>query len=80
MSRSQTSIVEAPPVPLTELPPYHEFTKGRDVETAPVEEAPAEHGVVDREPETPFFKLVVAGYSFFCAGAGTYITMSTPSL
>ena len=70
MSRSQTSIVEAPPVPLTELPSFHQLAKGDDVETAPVEEIPAGHDVVDREPETPFFKLIVVGYSFFCAGAG----------
>ena len=70
MSRSQTSIVEAPPVPLTELPPFHQLAKGDDVETAPVEEVPTGHDVVAREPETPFFKLIVAGSSFFYAGAG----------
>lgn len=76
MSTSQTS-VEAQPIPLAELrhdprpePPAH------DVETAAAtvegpEGPPPGPDVVDREPATPIFKLLVAGYSFFCAGAGT---------
>ncbi|RYO86408.1 hypothetical protein DL766_007845 [Monosporascus sp. MC13-8B] len=66
MSNSNTQVVEAQPVPLTELP-HHQ--SANDVETAPGD-APSGPDVVGREPATPFLKLVVAGYSFFCAGVG----------
>lgn len=70
MSTSQTSVVEAQPIPLTQL---HRDQPTKDVETASTIEDPLGSDVVHREPATPFFKLVVAGYSFFCAGVGTYL-------
>ncbi|RYP12563.1 hypothetical protein DL767_011221 [Monosporascus sp. MG133] len=66
MSNSRTQVVEAQPIPLTELPRHQ---PAKDVEAAP-EDAPPGPDVVNREPETPFLKLAVAGYSFFCAGVG----------
>ncbi|EMR71561.1 putative mfs transporter protein [Eutypa lata UCREL1] len=65
MSTSQTSVVEAQPIPLTQL---HRDQPTKDVETASTIEDPLGSDMVHREPATPFFKLVVAGYSFFCAG------------
>ncbi|KAI8965707.1 MFS general substrate transporter [Daldinia sp. FL1419] len=64
MSITQTSLVGAEAYPMTELrrPP------SKDTEASPVEEAPADADVVQSEPVTPFLKLIVAGYSFFCAG------------
>ncbi|RYP52860.1 hypothetical protein DL768_002109 [Monosporascus sp. mg162] len=57
VSNSQTQVVEAEPIPLTELPRHQ---PAKDVEAAP-EDAPSGPDVVDREPETPFLKLVNDG-------------------
>ncbi|KAI1139004.1 MFS general substrate transporter [Hypoxylon sp. FL0543] len=65
MSTTQTTaLTEAQSFPMTELrrPAF------KDTEASPAEEAPAEADVVRSEPATPVLKLVVAGYSFFCAG------------
>lgn len=40
----------------------------KDAEASPAEDVPADVGIARSEPATPFLKLVVAGYSFFCAG------------
>ncbi|KAI1468435.1 MFS general substrate transporter [Daldinia caldariorum] len=78
MSTTQTSFVEATEAsaassgyPMTEL---RRAPAAKDAEAStPVRaeggDSPAEEaGVVRSEPETPFAKLIVAGYSFFCAG------------
>ncbi|KAI2779521.1 MFS general substrate transporter [Daldinia loculata] len=64
MSTTQTSLAEAEVYPMTELrrPP------SKDAEASPAEDVPADVGIARSEPATPFLKLVVAGYSFFCAG------------
>ncbi|KAI1477192.1 MFS general substrate transporter [Daldinia eschscholtzii] len=45
--------------------------KDAEASTPAEGDSPAEEadGVVSSEPATPFLKLIVAGYSFFCAGA-----------
>ncbi|KAI0119183.1 MFS general substrate transporter [Daldinia grandis] len=67
MSTTQTSVAEAEAeaYPMAELrrPP------SKDAEAPPAEDAPADADIArNGEPATPFLKLVVAGYSFFCAG------------
>ncbi|KAI1175508.1 major facilitator superfamily domain-containing protein [Nemania sp. FL0916] len=50
--------------PLTVL---DDRSAARDPESPSVQQL-QEHEAVSREPATPFLKLIVAGYSFFCAG------------
>lgn len=50
------SLTELHHEPVIENP---ESSSGRDF---------SESEAIDREPATPFFQLIVAGYSFFCAG------------
>ncbi|KAI1410923.1 MFS general substrate transporter [Hypoxylon sp. FL1857] len=65
MSSTQTAtLTEAQSFPMTEL----RRPASKDTEASPVEDAPAEADVFRGEPATPVLKLVVAGYSFFCAG------------
>ncbi|KAI2473714.1 MFS general substrate transporter [Annulohypoxylon bovei var. microspora] len=65
MSRTQTTLTEAQSFSTTEL----RRPSSKDAEALPiVDEAPAEAEIVRSEPATPVLKLVVAGYSFFCAG------------
>ncbi|KAI1429421.1 major facilitator superfamily domain-containing protein [Xylaria sp. FL1777] len=65
MSTTQTAVAEpGQSYPLTEL--SHEPTT-RDLESSSEQQVSEGEGV-DREPATPFLKLIVAGYSFFCAG------------
>ncbi|KAI0422176.1 major facilitator superfamily domain-containing protein [Xylaria grammica] len=65
MSTTQTAITEAAqPYPLTEL---GRESMVRDSEPSLEQQLP-ESEAIDREPSTPFLKLIVAGYSFFCAG------------
>lgn len=65
MSTSQTVVVDAAQsYPLTEL--SHEPI-AKDPES-PLGHQLSESEAVDCEPATPFVKLIVAGYSFFCAG------------
>ncbi|KAI1132001.1 MFS general substrate transporter [Nemania abortiva] len=66
MSATQTvSTDEAQSYALTEL--NHESIV-KDLESPPLEQQLFETHAVDREASTPFLKLIVAGYSFFCAG------------
>ncbi|KAI1763033.1 MFS general substrate transporter [Hypoxylon sp. FL1150] len=64
MSTTQATVTEAQAYPLTEL----RRPVSKDAEASPVEETPADAEVVQSEAATPVLKLVVAGYSFFCAG------------
>ncbi|KAI0129327.1 MFS general substrate transporter [Hypoxylon sp. NC0597] len=65
MSSTQTTtLTEAQSFPMTEL----RRSTSKDTEASPVEDAMAEVDAVQSEPATPVLKLVVAGYSFFCAG------------
>lgn len=64
MSTTQATVTEAQSYPMTELGPH----ASKDAEASPVEETPADADVVQSEAATPMLKLVVAGYSFFCAG------------
>ncbi|KAI0408206.1 MFS general substrate transporter [Xylaria palmicola] len=65
MSTTQTAIEnEAQSYALTEL---HHEPAVRDAEPSSGHQLSVGE-VVDREPATPFLKLIVAGYSFFCAG------------
>ncbi|KAI1391204.1 MFS general substrate transporter [Hypoxylon trugodes] len=69
MSTTQTTLTETQSYPMTEL----RRPVSKDAEASPVEadeEAPpADTDVIRSEPtDTPVAKLVVAGYSFFCAG------------
>ncbi|KAI0852214.1 MFS general substrate transporter [Daldinia vernicosa] len=61
MSTTQTSLAEAEAevYPMTEL---------RRPPSKDAEGAPADADIARSEPATPFLKLIVAGYSFFCAG------------
>jgi hypothetical protein len=67
MLRTETAVIEeAPSYPLTEL--NLELTViNKDPEFSSEQGIPRSEAI-EREPSTPFFKLVVAGYSFFCAG------------
>ncbi|KAI1805474.1 MFS general substrate transporter [Daldinia bambusicola] len=75
---TQTSLVEASAsaassaYPMTELRRAGPSAKDAEASTPVTAEegdSPAEDtDVVRSEPETPFVKLLVAGYSFFCAG------------
>jgi hypothetical protein len=65
MSTTQTTFVNAAQsYPLTEL--SRELVV-EDLESPPGQQVSERHAV-DPEPGTPFLKLIVAGYSFFCAG------------
>ncbi|KAF2972695.1 hypothetical protein GQX73_g1009 [Xylaria multiplex] len=65
MSTTQTAVAEAAQsYPLTEL---NREPKVEDPEQSSEQQLP-ESEAIDREPATPFLKLIVAGYSFFCAG------------
>lgn len=65
MSTTQTTTVaEAQSYPMTEL----RRPASKDAESLPIEEPPAESATIQSEPDTPILKLIVAGYSFFCAG------------
>ncbi|KAI0840250.1 MFS general substrate transporter [Hypoxylon sp. FL0890] len=65
MSTTQTTtLTEAESFPMTEL----RRPASKDTEASPVEDAPAEIDIIQSEIATPVPKLVVAGYSFFCAG------------
>ncbi|KAI8625389.1 MFS general substrate transporter [Xylariaceae sp. FL1651] len=65
MTITHTVLTEAAQsYPMTELP--HEQATN-DPEAPSVQEPP-EGEVIEREPATPLLKLIVAGYSFFCAG------------
>ncbi|KAI2641859.1 MFS general substrate transporter [Hypomontagnella submonticulosa] len=71
MATTQTTLAEAQSFPMTELRLSRPASRDKDAEAQPVSanEAPAgEANVVQSEPVTPFLKLIVAGYSFFCAG------------
>ncbi|KAJ8132971.1 hypothetical protein O1611_g650 [Lasiodiplodia mahajangana] len=66
MLTTQTVLAdEAHTYPLTEL---DRESVVKDPESPPLEQRISESHAVDREPSTPFLKLIVAGYSFFCAG------------
>jgi hypothetical protein len=64
MSTSQTAISEAQSFPMTALPSQD---RAKDTEASPAER-PQEPVIINREPSTPFLKLLTAGFSFFCAG------------
>lgn len=65
MSTTQTAVVEpTQSCPLTE---FNCESTAKDPESSS-ERQLSETAVVGREPATPFLKLIVAGYSFFCAG------------
>ncbi|KAI0541014.1 major facilitator superfamily domain-containing protein [Xylaria digitata] len=65
MSTTQTAVAEAAQsYTLTEL---NREPRVKDPELSSEQQLPESEGV-DREPATPFLKLIVAGYSFFCAG------------
>ncbi len=67
MSTTQTAVAESTQsYPLTEL--NHE-SPAKDIESPPEQQLYGSQAI-DREPATPFLKLIVAGYSFFCAGVG----------
>ncbi|KAI0379911.1 MFS general substrate transporter [Hypomontagnella monticulosa] len=71
MATTQTTLTEAQSFPMTELKLDRPASGSKDAEAQPVsaDEAPAgETNVVRSEPATPMLKLIVAGYSFFCAG------------
>ncbi|KAI0168226.1 major facilitator superfamily domain-containing protein [Pestalotiopsis sp. NC0098] len=64
MTTTQTIVAEPQQIPLTQL---NERPKQTDIEaSAPTQEAPID--AVDAQTKAPIFKLVVAGFSFFCAG------------
>ncbi|KAI1447178.1 MFS general substrate transporter [Annulohypoxylon stygium] len=63
-TQTQTTPTETGSLSITEL----RRLPSKDAEAIPVEEPPAEAEVVRSEPATPVLKLIVAGYSFFCAG------------
>ncbi|GAP89152.1 putative MFS transporter [Rosellinia necatrix] len=67
MSITQTAVADiTQSYPLAELTePHREPVK--DLESSS-EQQSSRNEATDREPATPFLKLVVAGYSFFCAG------------
>ncbi|KAI3323063.1 MFS general substrate transporter [Xylariaceae sp. AK1471] len=65
MSTTQTAVTDAAQsYSLIEL--NHESVV-KDPESSPGQEL-HESDAIDRESATPFFQLIVAGYSFFCAG------------
>ncbi|KAI0005163.1 hypothetical protein F4779DRAFT_598656 [Xylariaceae sp. FL0662B] len=64
MSTSQTTVTETQSWGMTEL--LHQPTP-KDAEASPAEPPPGGE-IVHSEPPTPVLKLIVAGYSFFCAG------------
>lgn len=64
MTTTQTIVAEPQQIPLTQL---NDRPKQTDIEaSAPTQEAPID--AVDAQSKAPIFKLVVAGFSFFCAG------------
>ncbi|KAI1452934.1 MFS general substrate transporter [Annulohypoxylon moriforme] len=64
-TQTQTTPTETGSLSITELRPL----PSKDPEAMPVDEAPASAEIVRSESTTtPILKLVVAGYSFFCAG------------
>ncbi|KAI1076268.1 MFS general substrate transporter [Whalleya microplaca] len=63
MSTSRTTVIEAQSFPMTEL---HQ-PASKDTEASPIEPPPS-GAIVQSEASTPVLKLIVAGYSFFCAG------------
>ncbi|KAI0201274.1 major facilitator superfamily domain-containing protein [Astrocystis sublimbata] len=65
MSTTQTAAVNTA-YPLTEFPSTCDTTLN-DPELASEHDAP-ERETIHQEPPRPFVKLIVAGYSFFCAG------------
>jgi hypothetical protein len=65
MATTQTAVAEPQQIPLTLL---NERRPQTDVEAfAPTPEVPPSDAV-DAHTAAPIFKLVVAGFSFFCAG------------
>ncbi|KAJ2988064.1 hypothetical protein NUW58_g4173 [Xylaria curta] len=65
MSTTQTTVADvAQSYPLTEL---NRESTIKDPESSSGQQLP-KSDAVEREPATPFLKLIVAGYSFFCAG------------
>lgn len=65
MSATQAMAAEPQGIAMAELELQSD---GRHGEAPPsASDAPA--GAVDREPAFPYAKVVVAGFSFFCAGA-----------
>ncbi|KAI0397249.1 hypothetical protein F5Y17DRAFT_390718 [Xylariaceae sp. FL0594] len=67
MSGTETVATEsAPSYPLAELN-REAVTSNEDQEWSSHQEIPTGEAV-ERELSTPLFKLIVAGYSFFCAG------------
>ncbi|KAI6090896.1 MFS general substrate transporter [Hypoxylon rubiginosum] len=64
MSTTRATVTEAQSYPMTEL----RRPVPKDAEASPVEESPTDAQVVQSEAATPVLKLIVAGYSFFCAG------------
>ncbi|KAI0123000.1 major facilitator superfamily domain-containing protein [Xylariales sp. AK1849] len=64
MSTSQTVVAEPHQIPITELElqPVSQDAEASVPATEPPEDA------VEREAASPIFKLIIAGYSFFCAG------------
>ncbi|KAI2643681.1 MFS general substrate transporter [Xylaria nigripes] len=67
MSTTQTAVADSiQSYPLTEL---HHGSIVKDPESSS-EQQRTETQRIDRQPNTPFFKLIVAGFSFFCAGVG----------
>ncbi|KAH9909982.1 MFS general substrate transporter [Xylariomycetidae sp. FL2044] len=66
MSTTQTTSSETQAYPMTELPTH---APPKDTESPSLEACPSATDVVEREATvTPVLKLIVAGYSFFCAG------------
>ncbi|KAI1367439.1 major facilitator superfamily domain-containing protein [Xylaria arbuscula] len=64
MSTTQAVVESAQSYPLTE---FDRESTAKDPDSSSGQQL-SETAAVDREPATPFLKLIVAGYSFFCAG------------
>ncbi|KAI0885284.1 MFS general substrate transporter [Annulohypoxylon maeteangense] len=64
-TQTQSTPTETGSLSITEL----RQLPSKDAEAVPVDETPASTEIIQSEPATtPVLKLVVAGYSFFCAG------------
>ncbi|KAK8041378.1 MFS general substrate transporter [Apiospora phragmitis] len=80
MSTQTVTANELQPIPMVELEQQqHEYHHGGDLGDSQVATSPAmtpadtgpasmQHAVVNRATAAPYFKLLVAGFSFFCAG------------
>ncbi|KAI1824681.1 MFS general substrate transporter [Xylaria intraflava] len=66
---TQTAVADADETQSYALTEFNHDPKVKDPESSS-EQQLSETQSIHREPATPFFKLIVAGYSFFCAGVG----------